>query len=804
MDGRQVTITVNGQQVETLTGTLLLDVLRKMELDIPTLCHDDRLTPYGGCRLCIVERKDGRGGMVPACSTPVQRGMVIETETEDVIESRRRNLQLLVLNHRMECPVCERNGDCRFQELIYLYGVPEEPLPFERKQRPRDERSAAIVRDPEKCILCGKCVRLCDEIQGVAEIGMINRGLEAVVTTMLDRPIDCEFCGQCVNACPVGALIARPYSHEIPAWLRERRSTVCSWCSCGCEIEAELFDGRIVRVSSRPGPKGTEGTLCVKGWLGWDILSSSERLTHPLVRREGRLVRATWEEALGAAAEAALKTREEGLEVAAVATPRLTNEDAVLLRSLVVDGLGSDWIGVGPEAGVRALQDGVAPVLGAPVSTASLEDLEAADLVLVLRGDPGRTHPRVKNLLVRRHRQRGLPFALAATFTGGVERHARPFLRLAPGAESALCRFLGRELARMGLLDEGVEGSAEWKASVEGCTVEWAVGVTGVPEGVLLELAGQIGAAEKVVVVVVTGRGLPGDEAGTARDAALLVGAMGERAGLLVLAEKANLQGCLHAGLTGRSAPEMLEAVRAGRIGWLYLVGQDPVGAWPRHLPAREALEGSSTFVVVQDAFLTETARAADVVLPAAILIERSGTGIAPDGGVRRYGRIIDPPVGVPQDGEIVRRLAARMGIEVPSETETAARAAGLAFPDRGPVRLVPAETAVPSLPSEGFLLDPSPQVFHSGSTTARSAFLRELSAGSVVRVAPADAAAAGLENGDAARLIAEGREVLLRACVDRRVAPGTVVVPWHGRSDAASRLIGEGERIVAVQLRRS
>ncbi|MEN8163216.1 MAG: molybdopterin-dependent oxidoreductase [Acidobacteriota bacterium] len=803
MDERMVTITVNGQEVEAETGTGLLDVLRRLDLDIPTLCHDDRLTPFGGCRLCVVERKDGRGGMIPACSTPVQRGMAIETETEAVIESRRRNLQLLVLNHRMECPVCERSGDCRFQDLIYLYGVPEEQLLFERIRCPRDEDSPVIVRDPEKCILCGKCVRLCDEVQGVAEIGLISRGLDAVVTTMLDRPLNCEFCGQCVNACPVGALIAKPYVNEIPAWLREHRTTVCSCCSCGCELDAELYEGRIVRVTSSPGGGPNDGTLCAKGWLGWDILSNPERLTRPLVRRNGRLEEASWDEALGVVADAASKARGEGRRIAAIATPRLTNEDALLLRHLVEDGLGSDWVGLGPEAGVRALQEGAGPVLGGAFSTASLQDVKEADLVLVLRGDPGRTHPLLKNVLIRRHRQRELPFALAATFTGGLERHARPFLRLAPGSEPAVVRFLARELAGQGLLDDTVQGYREWEASLESCTGSWAAGVTGVPEEVLGQLAREIGVARKVVVVVVTGRGLPGDEAEAAREAASLVAALGGKAGLLVLGEKANLQGCLHAGLARKSPRELLEAAGTGELGWLYLVGQDPVGAWPRYLAARDALKGSA-FVVVQDAFLTDSARAADVVLPAAILIERDGTGIGTDGGVRLYTRIVDPPDGVLQDGVIVRRLAQRMGVGLPSEADIGAAATGLVVREQLRSRLAPVGRMGAAPKAEAFLLDASPQLFHSGSTTARSSRLRELAPGITVRISPADAQAAGLSNGDAVRMVADGREVLLKAGIDHRVAPGTVVAPWQCRRDGASRLVGEGGKVVTVQLRRS
>ncbi|HHQ47629.1 MAG TPA: 4Fe-4S dicluster domain-containing protein, partial [Acidobacteria bacterium] len=717
-------------------------------------------------------------------------------------ESRRRNLQLLALNHRMECPVCERSGDCRFQELIYLYGTPEQQLPFELVRRPRDVKSPVIVRDPEKCILCGKCVRLCDEVQGVGEIGLVGRGLDATVMTLLERPLDCEFCGQCVNACPVGALIARPYVSEVPAWLREHRTTVCSWCSCGCELEAELYEGRVLKVTSRTGSEPNDGVLCVKGWLGWDVLHDPERLTHPLVRRHGRLEPASWEDALEAVAAAATRARRGGLQLAAAATPRLTSEDAILLRHLMEDGFGSQWTSLGPEAGIRALTEGMGTVWGVPASTANLDDVRAADLVLVLRGDPGRTHPLMKNELVRRHRQRGRPFALAAAFTGGAERHARPFLRLRPGAEAALLGYLGRELDGLGRLDRSVAGFDSWRASVEPCTEEWAVTATGVPVETLRELVGAMAAARTVTLVVVTGRGLPGEEAEATRGAACLAAALGDGAGVVVLGEKSNLAGCIQAGLERRPGRELLEASKAGRIGWLYLVGQDPAGAWPRSMPGREALEGAG-FVVVQDAFLTETARAADVVLPAAILIERDGTGIGSDGGVRRYRRIVDPPAGARQDGEIIRALADHLGIELPSPDTITEEVAHLAAIP-GPPRLVPVETGVPGQPGDGFLVDPSPSLFHSGSTTTHSALLRELSPGIAVRIAPADAEREGLGNGDAVRLVADGREVLLRARIDRRVTPGSLGVLWRSRDDSASRLIDDIDEVVSVHLRRS
>jgi len=220
MDAIPVSLAVNGRPVRTARHRLLIHLLRELGVRVPTLCHDDRLTPYGGCRLCVVERVDGGGELVPACSTRVQDGMVIETDSPAVIESRQQQLQLLALNHRMECPVCERNSDCRLQDLIYEIGVPNDLLPFEFTPGARDDQSPVINRDPAKCVVCGRCVRLCEEVQGVAALGFVGRGLETRVAPFLDRPLDCEFCGQCVNACPVGALVARPYASLVPTWQR--------------------------------------------------------------------------------------------------------------------------------------------------------------------------------------------------------------------------------------------------------------------------------------------------------------------------------------------------------------------------------------------------------------------------------------------------------------------------------------------------------------------------------------------------------------------------------------------------------
>ncbi|NJN64242.1 MAG: molybdopterin-dependent oxidoreductase, partial [Acidobacteria bacterium] len=574
----KATITVNGVRFETEADRLLLHALRDFGIEVPTLCHDERLTPYGGCRMCVVSRKDGRPGLVTTCSTPVVDGMVIETDTAEVIEARRAQLQLIVLNHRMECPVCTRRGDCRLQDLIYEYGTPEAALPFDLVRRPMDLASPIITRDPEKCIVCGRCVRLCDEVQGIAAIGLEGRGLDVHVGTFLERPLDCEFCGQCVNACPVAALSARPYETHVPAWLRASATTTCSLCSCGCQVRVETYEGELERVSADSILEPSQGNLCVKGWLGWDLLSSEERITVPLIRTNGKLVPATWDEAITAVVG---KFRESRGRTAAIATPRLTNEDAYLVQRLMRQALGSPHVAMGPTGGLAALCDGLAPVAGAPRSTGSMQDIDTADVVLVLRGDPTRTHPLVKTGLVQSIKKREQKLVLAHAVSGGLERHAEHFLPLHPGTEDVLALGLARlvlehDPARARACEaSGATGFAEWRESLEPYSLARVADVCGLEPLRIEAVATRLIQARAPLGIVVCGTGIPGDEvrASAALFWLMTVLEAGNRTGrVIVLGEKFNLQGGLDMGLDPRFLPAYEPAGDGGRPGRVRVV----------------------------------------------------------------------------------------------------------------------------------------------------------------------------------------------------------------------------------------
>jgi len=836
----KVTLSVDGVEVEATAGEPLLTVLRRLGVRVPTLCHDARLRPYGGCRLCVVQRRDTRPGLVPACSTPVMAGMQIDTASAEVVESRRRQLQILALHHRMECPVCDRSGDCRFQDLLHEIGVPDELPPQVGRPRPRDDSWPVIVRDLGKCVVCGHCVRLCEEVQGVSAIGFTGRGLDIEVATFRSEPLDCELCGQCVNACPAAALLARPYLSTVPNWLREHRVTTCSFCSCGCQVEFEVHLGRAVRVTSPPDVEPNRGKLCVKGWLGWDLLTSPERLTTPLVRRSGRLVEAGWSEAYDVVADALTAARRGDRPIAMVGTSRLTREDAYLLQRLGRGVLHTPHVGTGPAGGLRALVDGVRPVLGVIRSTATYDDLADADLVLVLRADPTRTHPLVKTELVQGARQRGRPFVLAAALGGGLERHAAVHLQLAPGAEVVLARSLAARLLerapeRAGAL-AGHPGFEVWRESLAAYRDPDVATACGVDEGRVQDVVTLMAAARRVVVVLPCAGGLPGDEAETAGAAAELASLLG--AGLMVLGEKVDVQGVLQAGLHPRLLPggraaddpvtlralatvwdgrvaagpgwsvdEVCRRAAAGELGALLLVGEDPVDLWPRAMTARAAVERSDAVIVV-DPFLTETGRLADVVLPVAMLAEREGTVVGADGRSRRLTRVVDPPAGLPQDREVIVEIARRLGARLPvgDELATALEQTGArrgAVP--APVHLEAAPPPhVPVAQGEGsMLLDPSPQLFHSGSVTARSRILERLSPTVALWIHPDDASGFDLESDDPVAVSDGHRELLLRARLHRTVTRGTVRLAHHGGPDSSGQLLGADGETVRVDLRR-
>jgi len=351
-----VTLTVDGKRVTVRKLSSVLDAVRKLDIPLPTLCHHPDLTPYGGCRLCIVEIK-GLARPVTACTTPASEGMEVTTINSKLEQLRKTTLELILSDHPNDCMVCEKAGDCVLQELAYFYGIKENRFQGERRVYKKKDGNPFVERDMEKCILCGKCVRICDEVQGVGAIDFVNRGFRTKISPPYERDLSCEFCGQCVAVCPTGALTGKMWAQKGRQKLKEV-DTVCSYCGCGCNLTLHVRRNEIMRVSSKKGTIN-EGWLCVKGRFGYEFVHSPQRLTRPLMRVADKdhftldsgpysiselFKEVSWEEALDYVSRRLKDIKEShGPDsISGISSARSTNEENYLFQKFMRAAIGTN------------------------------------------------------------------------------------------------------------------------------------------------------------------------------------------------------------------------------------------------------------------------------------------------------------------------------------------------------------------------------------------------------------------------------------------------------------------------------
>jgi len=337
-------LTINNDLVSVEEGATVLEAAKEMKIDIPTICHDSRMAPHGACRLCIVEI-EGMAKPVPSCTTPAVDGMIVITESARLQRLRKSVVELLLSDHPYDCMVCIRAGNCTLQELAYRYNIRESRYKGEMRDHDRVDDNPFVMREQNKCVLCGLCVRVCDEIQGVGAIGFANRGFESKICPPYERDLDCEFCGQCISVCPTGALSAKMWAGQPRHEGVEVTETTCCYCGCGCNITLHTRGNTVARVSSRPD-NHNQGWLCVKGRFGYEFINSPDRLTSPLIRKKkgGELEPATWDEALKLVAStfSDIKTKHGGEALAGLASARCTNEENYMFQKLFRAGFGTN------------------------------------------------------------------------------------------------------------------------------------------------------------------------------------------------------------------------------------------------------------------------------------------------------------------------------------------------------------------------------------------------------------------------------------------------------------------------------
>jgi len=342
----KISLTINNQKFEVEEGTTILEAAQENDIFIPTLCHDPRIKPYGACRVCLVE-VEGAKAPVPSCATKVSEGMVVQTDSLTLEEIRKTIIELLLTNHPLECLTCQNAGNCALQDLAYMYGIEDIQFRGEQREYAVEDYNPVIERDHRKCILCGRCVRICDEVVGQRIWGFTNRGYQAIVTTPYERSLfdtKCVFCGQCVSTCPTGALTEKLSKYKGRIWETEQTDTVCSYCGVGCRMKLHTKNNEVVGVTADVNVGSNNGNLCVKGRFGFGFINHPDRLTTPLVRKRGKLVEATWEEALDRVAKNLSKIKDKyGADaIASLSSGRCSNEENYLLQKLLRGVIGTN------------------------------------------------------------------------------------------------------------------------------------------------------------------------------------------------------------------------------------------------------------------------------------------------------------------------------------------------------------------------------------------------------------------------------------------------------------------------------
>ena len=341
-----IILTIDGREVRAQKGMTVLQAAKQAGIYIPTLCADDELEPVGACRLCIVEIERVRG-LPTACTTPATDGMVVRTSSSRIDKIRRNIVELLLSDHPSDCLTCQQNGRCELQTVAAYVGVRQMRFEGERRSYAIDDSNPFYARDLERCILCGKCVRVCDEIQGRNSIYYAYRGLKTKVAAVMDRPVgesNCESCGQCVDKCPVGALYAKAnMRYGFPT---AETTTICPYCGVGCSLILETRDSRIIGARGDPAGPSNHGRTCVKGHFGLDFVNHEDRLTQPLIRKDGVLEESSWEEALDLVATkfAQIKADHGGDAFGVLTSAKCTNEENYLAQKLSRAVLGTNSV----------------------------------------------------------------------------------------------------------------------------------------------------------------------------------------------------------------------------------------------------------------------------------------------------------------------------------------------------------------------------------------------------------------------------------------------------------------------------
>lgn len=880
-----VSLVIDGKKVKAEPAQTILQAAQKVEIHIPTLCHDPRLDPSGACRMCVVE-VEGARSLVASCATPVTEGMKVSTRTESVTRARKLNLELLWSHHPNDCLTCDKAGECQLQKLMYEYDVTTSRFVEQNPPPKPDTSNPGIYRDMNKCILCGKCVRICDEIQNQHIWAFSNRGMETSIATAFEKPLkdaDCVFCGHCVSVCPVGALMDKPAAKKGRSWETRKVRTVCCYCGVGCSLMLHVKRGEVLKVTADTHDAPNYGSLCVKGRYGFEFYKSPDRLKSPLVRDsiDQPFREAGWDEAINLVAGKLLEIKKKyGPDAfGCLSSSRGTNEENYLAQKFTRAVMGTNNMDNCARVCHAPSVTGLRAALGSGAATNSLADIEGAEVLIVSGSNTTEAHPVAALKIKKAVRQKGAKLIVIDPREIELVQYATVWLRLKPGTNVALINGMLHVILKEGFenrefIRQRTENIDMLQQVVAQYTPEKTEEITGVPKEDIIRAARIYAGTRKGMIIY--GLGMTEHKAGShgvmsLANLALITGNVGKpNTGINPLRGQNNVQGSCDMGALpdvytcyqkvddpvankkfseawgcqlpakpGLKEPQMYREALAGKLKAMYIIGYDPAVTQANISHVRSAME-KLDLLVVQELFMTETAKLAHVVLPAGCFFEKDGTFTNAERRVRKLNKAIPLPEGTKHDWEIISLIASAMGYPMhynhPGEimdelTRLTPEFAGIDFKRLEGDGLVwpvwdKKHPGTPILHQDTFtrgkgrfndlLYTPSEELpdndyplylttgrrlyhYNNGSMSLRNPEIYAISSEEFAEIHPGDAETRGIKTGDKVRITSRRGTLEVKAHVTTKSRPGSVFLSFHFPETPTNALTGPGEDLLAL-----
>jgi formate dehydrogenase alpha subunit len=704
-----INITINDKTVIAKEGITIMDAAKQVGIKIPALCSMPELGfQPGACRICVVE-VIGNPALVASCVYPIRRNMKIYTHSNRVLEARRMILELLLANHPLDCMTCEKSGSCLLEELAYELGVKKSRFIQNRENKLIDDNNPFILRDMNKCVLCGRCVEICNEIQQSHVIDFAHRGSKTEI--VVEGGVDlintrCEFCGQCVAVCPVGALTDKTAQGKGRFWEFQKVHTTCNYCGCGCGFDLNIKDGKVVKVTSNADSVVNGINLCVKGRFGNDYIHRDDRLTTPLIRKNGKLEQASWEDALQLISNKFKEIKKENGSdsLAVLSSAKCTNEENFLLMKFARAVLGTNNVDHCARLCHSATVAGLAQSFGSGAMTNSIKEIANASAIYLTGSNTTENHPIIALEIKKAVTKNGAKLIVADPREIELAKYATIWLRQRPGTDVALFNGLMNVIISEGLEDktfikERTEDYEKLKEVVLKYKPEIVEKITGVAAEDIRKAAriyAQSDSTSLIYSMGITQHTTGTDNVLSTANIAMLTGNVGkESTGVNPLRGQSNVQGACDLGALpnvysgyqkvidpqinekfskawgvslsdkgGLTVVEILNAAYEGKVKGIFIMAENPAMSDPDLNHAREALK-KTDFLVVSDMFMTETAELADVVLPGVSFAEKDGTITNTERRVQRIRKAIEPIGEARPEWQMISDLAQEMGYQM-------------------------------------------------------------------------------------------------------------------------------------------